>query len=319
MTNIGPGTAGPGTAGPGTGRTGTAGPDAPVLDGRILERGYRHYEGTRLGTGHAMKAMARHTFQRIMGLRRGGRAKVLPFAAVIIAYLPAISFIGLLALVGDAQRRSTFAFLRPPSGYYGYVTAAILLLVTFVAPEALCPDRRWRSLSLYLASPLDRRTYLVAKAGAIAGAISLVSLGPVLLYAIGRAVQNAGPHGLGGFVAEEVRIVAAGVFLAVCFTAISMAISSLTDRRGLAIGGTLLLLLGSRFVFGVLFYGFKIGPLVKLVDLAAGPYEVVQRIFGEPGEVPGLPTAVLFGWYALLITGCGAFVMNRYRKLLVTR
>ena len=51
------------------------------------------------------------------------------------------------------------------------------LFVTFAAPEALCPDRRWRTLSLYLASPLDRMTYVLAKAIAIVAVVHAAEVG----------------------------------------------------------------------------------------------------------------------------------------------
>ena len=131
----------------------------------IGERGYRRYDGPRRGEGAAVISVWRHTIQRVLGLRRAARHKVLPFLTIIIAFLPAIAFIGVLALLprtADDGSQST-DFVPTYSEYYGFVSAAILLFVVFVAPEALCPDRRSKSLSLYLASPLRRDTYLAAK------------------------------------------------------------------------------------------------------------------------------------------------------------
>ena len=67
---------------PGEARMSRRQTDVVAADGgaRILEPGYRPYRGVRLGVGHSVWALARHTTERIMGLRRPARYKVLPFA-----------------------------------------------------------------------------------------------------------------------------------------------------------------------------------------------------------------------------------------------
>ena len=80
-----------------------------VSDARIHDQGYRRYDGPRLGTRHAVRSLARHTFQRILGLRRPARYKILPFLSVIIAYLPAAVFIGVCALAGIRLCRARIA------------------------------------------------------------------------------------------------------------------------------------------------------------------------------------------------------------------
>ena len=127
-----------------------------------------------------------------MGLRRPARYKALTFLVVLIAYLPAAVFVGLAAFLPHQLRGQ----LPKLSDYYGFVTAAIVLFVAFVAPESLCPDRRYRTLGLYLASPLDRLAYLRAKAQAIVMILGLVTLGPPLLMLVGLSLQNAGPKQL---------------------------------------------------------------------------------------------------------------------------
>ena len=88
------------------------------------------------------------------GLGRPARWKILPVLTVAIAYVPNIVFVGIVALIPDARLRDNF--LPKYAFTYSFITAAIVLFVIFVAPEALCPDRRWRTMSLYLASPLNR-------------------------------------------------------------------------------------------------------------------------------------------------------------------
>jgi ABC-2 type transport system permease protein len=130
-----------------------------------------------------------------MGLKRPARYKVLPFASVIIAYLPAVAFIGIVALIPNGRIRLS-GFIPGPGRYYGFITAAIILFTILAAPEALCPDKRSRFLGVYLSSPLNRSTYLLAKAIAVVGVLLLVTLGPPLLLLIGLALAKRRAAGL---------------------------------------------------------------------------------------------------------------------------
>jgi ABC-2 type transport system permease protein len=283
---------------------------------RILEPGYRPYRGERLGVAHSVWALARHTAERIMGLKRPARFKVLPFAAVAIAYLPAIAFIGIVALI-PAGRIRLSAFIPGPGRYYSFITAAIILFATFAAPEALCPDKRSRFLGVYLASPLNRSTYLLAKAIAVVGVLLLVTLGPPLLLLFGLALQNEGPRSFATFAGTFGQIVAAGLCLSLMFGAISLAIPSLTDRRAFASAGTLLLILGSGAITSVLVFGLNGPKNLLALGLDRLPFELALRIFtlrGLPTSSGGafdfstpLSTAVVVG-ASVLITAVAAAV-----------
>ena len=264
---------------------GAGGEVAPEGAARILETGYRSYTGQRLGPRHAMWTLARHTFERIMGLRRPARYKVLPIAAFSIAYLPAITFIGITALLPSGPGRR-FDFIPDPGGYFPFVTAALVLFAALAAPEALCPDKRSRFVGIYLASPLTRTTYLLAKAVAVAAAVLLVTFGPPLLLLIGRALQNAGPRGFGAFTETLAQTVLAGVALSVMFTCLSLVIPSLTDRRAFASAGSVLLLVGTGAISGILAFGLRLGDGWTLLALNRLPFELVERIFDRRG----LPT-----------------------------
>lgn len=253
---------------------------------RIFETGYRPYHGVRLGVSHSVWALARHTAERIMGLKRPARYKVLPYAAVLIAYLPAVAFIGIIALLPGGRSRLS-GFIPGPGRYYGFITAAIILFTTLAAPEALCPDKRSRFLGVYLSSPLNRSTYLLAKAIAVVGVLLLVTLGPPLLLLIGLALQNAGPHGFAAFMGTLAQILAAGVSLSLMFGAISLAIPSLTERRAFASAGSLLLLLGSGAITSVIVFGLGGPKNVLALALDRLPFELALRIY----TLPGLPTS----------------------------
>lgn len=130
---------------------------------------------------------------------------------MLIAYLPAVVFVGVIALfpVKDIPKD----FLPSYGDYYGFVIAAIMVFASLVAPEVLCTDRRSGMLGVYLSSPLDQTTYLVAKAAAIAAVISLVCLGPPLLVLVANLLQSQGPTGFGDIVTTLARVIGAGVAL----------------------------------------------------------------------------------------------------------
>jgi ABC-2 type transport system permease protein len=240
----------------------------------------------RLGVRHSVWALARHTFERIMGLKRPARYKVLPFLSVIIAYLPAIAFIGIVALIPNGRNRLS-DLIPGPGRYYGFITAAIILFAALAAPEALCPDKRSRFLGIYLASPLNRSTYLLAKALAVVTVLLLVTLGPPLLLLIGLALQNDGPRSFGAFMGTLAQIFVAGISLSLMFGAISLAIPSLTDRRAFASAGSLLMIIGSGAITTVIGFGLHGPKNVLALGLNRLPFELALRIY----TLRGLPTS----------------------------
>lgn len=288
----------------------------PAFSGRIYEGGYRKYAGERLGPSAAFLSVMRQTIQRVMGLRRPARSKVLPFLSVILAYLPAMVFVGVVALL---PRQVNDEFLPDYGEYYGFITAAILLFVVFTAPEALCPDRRSRVLSLYLAAPLTRTTYLAAKAAAVGFVLLFVTLGPPLLLLIGRTLQGQGPDGLTGFLSVLLRIAGTGVMMSVFYTAVSLAIASLTDRRAFAAAGTMLAIFGTNIVALILVEALDLPDAAFLLNLNVPPIEMIFRIFDQPSELGDVDTwlvaAAVAGWS---IGGFG-LAWWRYQRLRVTR
>ncbi|HUJ65939.1 MAG TPA: ABC transporter permease [Acidimicrobiales bacterium] len=289
---------------------------------RIFEAGYRPYRGVRLGVAHSVWTLARHTTERIMGIKRPARYKVLPFACVAIAYLPAIAFIGIVALLPNGVTK-VVRVIPDPGRYYSFITAAILLFTALAAPEALCPDKRSRFLGVYLASPLNRTTYLLSKAISVVGVLLLVTLGPPLLLLVGLSLQNDGPRGFGDFVGTLVQIVAAGVVLSLMFGAISLAIPSLTDRRAFASAGTVLLIIGSGAVTSVIVFGLGGPNWLLALALDRLPFDLTLRIFTLQGlptrSGPPLPNAPVIAAAVLVTVVAGGVAWWRIVRTEVTR
>ena len=286
-------------------------------DAQILDRGYRKYDGPRTGVNGAMAAVVLHSVQRALGLRRPVWAKVLPVITIALAYVPAIVFVGIIALF---PKKQTASLLLPSYGdYYGYVIAAIMLFVALVAPEVLCTDRRSGMLGVYLASPLDRDTYLVAKALSIAAVLSLVCLGPPLLMLVANVLQSTGPTGIGNILDTTWRVLAAGAALTLLFTGITMGITSLTDRKAVAAAAIILLFLisismtGSFHAVGAANGVFAFAPTLLALELA-------QRVHGEYSPImDGVPGVTVWLAWAAWTFGGFALAYRRLHHLPVTR
>lgn len=299
---------------------GPTAPSPPVVaepQARIIDRGYRRYSGDRGGRRGAMITVWRQSVQRALGLRRSPWAKILPIAAVAISYVPAIVFIGLVALIPEDEMTE---FELPTYGeYFPFIQAAITLFIAFVGPEVLCTDRRTGMLGIYLASPLTRDSYLAAKAWATASVLSLVTIGPPLLMLVAYMLQGVGPDGPAGVAATFARIVGGGVVLSALYTAVSMGVSSLTDRKAFATAALLLVLVISSLFIGVVVETADLPSWLHSFSLIAGPFSLVQLIHGETADIPEVTLtsalAVTAGWTVL-----GAVVCRiRYQMLQVTR
>jgi ABC-type transport system involved in multi-copper enzyme maturation permease subunit len=256
-----------------------------------------------------------HTVQRVLGLKRSNWQKVLPAISLTIAFVPAIVFIGIAAFLPRGEELG----LDSTANYYGFITGALFLFAAFVAPEAVCTDRRSGMLGLYLASPLNRDTYLVAKAAAIAAVLGTMTLGPPLLMLIAYTLADAGPDGVTGWLTELGRILASGAALAVFWTALSLALSSLTSRRSLASVGIFVGLLASSAVGDGLTQGADLHDSYALFNLIGLPFEAVFRIFGEddPARAPlgEVDTWPIFATLIGLIAAFGAFARWRYQRI----
>ncbi len=285
---------------------------------RIVDRGYRPYEGPRNGVRSSIWVVTLHSLARVMGIGRGAKAKVLPVSIVALAVLPAVVYVGMAVLL---PRSLVEEGILPSYGeYYGNINVAVLIFAAFVAPELLCTDRRTRMLGLLLASPLDRNTYLLAKATAVIISLSVVTMGPLLLMLVAYTLEGVGPDGLIEWLALLARIVVAGLVIAAMHTALSLAVSSFTDRKRNASIGVLLILTLTSAASAILSENTDGPAEYALFDLLNLPFTLVTRIHTDvaPSE-PDISTPVLTAAYLAWTLTFTAIVIWRYRRLQVTR
>jgi len=302
---------------------------AAQTNARIVDRGYRRYHGVRHGSGAAMGSVIRFTFQRVIGLHRKARYKIFPILTVVLAYVPAVVFVGVVVLTkrlpeGANADAVTGELVARYTNYYSYMISAMILFVAFVGPEVLCPDRTNGMLGLYLASPLNRVTYLISKAGAMALALSLVTIGPPLVILIGYTTQDYGPSGFASWVATLGRLLLSGVALTAIYTAVAMAVSSLTTRRAAASATILVLMVGLPILLDGLVREARQTQRLWLLSLFTMPQDLVYRIYDERspfhrGRQPPLPTLEVVGSFFVWTTLAVLVLAWSYRRLRVTR
>ena len=283
-----------------------------MSDARILDRGYRRYDGERSGVTGAVRSVVWHTTRSILGLGRKGRHKVFPIIVGVIAFVPATAFVAITVLFGELGDE-----VRPEYWeFFGFSTMASLVFTAFVAPEAIVRDRRDGMFALYLSTPLTKPTYLLAKAIAVVGTLWLIVGGPVILAFIGYTLQDQGPDGFLGWLSVAARLLAAGLLISAIFTAMSLAASSITDRRAFASVAVILLLFGGSIASEMMVDQGEMSRYIRLLDPVSAPLELPVRFFGGvSADFQGVSTLAVYlacaGW--LLVPT--AIIALRYRKL----
>src|SRR5262245_63873469 len=283
-------------------------------DARLYDMGYRSYDGPRERPARAIPTLAEFTARRVLGLGRGARHKVLPAITLVIAYLPALFSVVYAVFARNILPGDLVSY----GDYMFFIGSALALFAALVAPEALCPDRRTGMLGLYLAGPLDRTRYLAAKGAGVLGAMLLITLGPLLFMLLAFILAGLGPS-VASTPKLLLQIFAVGTVTALLYAALSMAVSSFTDRRAVAAVGVVLVLFVPAIVVRC---AIDSAGAPNALDLFSSPFVVANlahRIFGETPE-NHQPVTHLSTW--LVVAGVAAAVVAgtlvcwlRYRRL----
>jgi ABC-2 type transport system permease protein len=249
------------SAGPGAGLASQA------AGGVIYDRGYRRYDGVRLGRPQIALALFWHSLRSSFGIGRGAKAKILPVIAFAGICLPAA-----VNAVGVARGGAPVVFY----GTYTFPLRVVVMtiFVAVQAPELVSRDLRSHVLPLYFSRPLRRRDYPAAKYAAFTVACLLMIEIPLLLLYLGNIVSAQGSSG----VWHQTRLLAGGLGVgalwAVLLAAIGLALACLTAKRAYATGA-------------VAIFFFLTWTLAQIIYSVAGNPVIVHA---SPGH--GLPPGV---------------------------
>lgn len=311
-----------------SGRPGAVAVARPVpaggREGTVFDIGYQRYDGPREGRGRARLAIFKDGVRTALGIGRGGRAKILPWA--FIALLVGIAFI--MALIAGAALRlagpEALEQLPSHSDFYGIASIFFFVFSAVIAPELLCPDRREGVINLYLVRPLTGSDYIVARWLAFLAVSMMVAWLPQLVLLMGLVMGNTDPVGyLRANWLDVPKILGSGAAIAAYTTTLAMLVAAFTTRRAYAavfmVG---LFVITTPFTAGLAVeIGGTAGQWISMFNLSNIPVHVNDLIFGEVSEITGaapaseLPASMLAGWYLLWVILPGTVLWGRYRRL----
>jgi ABC-2 type transport system permease protein len=285
--------------------------------GAIYDLGYRGYDGPRLGRRSAFATLFWASLRAAFGLGRSGRSKLVPWGLTAIMIVPA-------AVAGAIQAVAPGGL--SPFSYDNYLWELQPILALFVAaqaPELVSSDQRNRVLSLYFSHALARSDYAIAKFGAMAAALFIVALAPLLVILFASILASPDVAGtVGDQLGNLPQVIGAPLIYAVPLAALGMAIASFTPRRAYATGAIIAVFLVTGAVGGILAEAGR-GRMSQVAPLL-NPFVLLDgtRTWLVGKSLPDAPVAdahlalPVFGVLtaALALIAIGA-VLWRYRRI----
>lgn len=206
--------------------------DRPGRYGEVYDRGYKHYEGERLGRRHAFRALTRYSISRALGIRKRWTAKIVPIILYTVAAGTVLVVIGVETFLAPLTGRALMEY----GDFFGFIFVLEGLFVATIAPEMLCPDRRENVLTLYFSRAITRLDYVLAKLAATAILTLTLSFVPAaILWLFRNLLADAPLSALADNIGDLARIALAGGLISLYLGAIGLAISSFTGRKVIAI------------------------------------------------------------------------------------
>ncbi len=311
-------------------------------DAEVFDLGYQRYTGPREGRNRARLALFQNGVRTVLGIGRGGRAKILPALLFFGVMSPAVVFVIILSFVGEAGAD----FIPGPADYYGIVGVVLIIFSAIMAPELLGPDRRDNVLPLYLVRPLTSTDYILARFLAFFFiALVLVYAGQIVLQAGLILTAESQIDYIRDNWSDVLRILFVGVLVALFISVAPMSVAAFTTRRAYAAAFVIAIWLISTITVNSLTIeecttfsssqsdgtlsrtedcDYLIGdlaPYVGLLDAGSVTDHITVMVFDTEPEGPAmmavaeLDDAWPIGAY-LAFTGIPALLLwNRYRRI----
>ncbi|WP_405797150.1 ABC transporter permease [Streptomyces sp. NBC_01506] len=285
---------------------------------QIHNIGYRNYDGPRLGRAYARRSLYSQSLRGSYGLGRSGKSKILPMILFAVMCLPA-------AIMVAVAVTTNLKTLPVPYTQYAIVTQAVIgLFLAAQAPQSVSRDLRFKTVPLYFSRPIERVDYVVAKYGAMASALFVLTAAPLVILYLGSLLAKMDfVDQTKGFGQGLVSV----ALLSLLFGGLGLVMAALTPRRGFGVAAviaTLTITYGAvSTVQAISFHGGSGNAVewlglfspITLIDGVGTAFLGAKSSFpGEVGPSAGVGVVYLLVVLALIL-GSYAVLMRRYRKV----
>jgi ABC-2 type transport system permease protein len=292
-----------------------------LADRVIFDRGYRSYDGPRLGPAGARSAVYRDGVRRVLGLGRKARRKVFPWSLIAIAVIAAAIIIGTHWVIGNIQE-SAREGVPTYGGLFDFYSGISLLFIAFSGPLLLIPDRTDGVLSVYFSRPLTVDGYLLSKLGAFATVVGAIYVVPQVLLHLGLGLISS--DGFIPYMGDNIDILWKVPVVTLGFVALHASVifllSAWINRTGIAAASFLGILIAGGAIASLISEATFTGSRwVALLALDHHPRIIRDSLLGDTIEYPA--EAAGFGiWTSLIVIAVIAviavvMVRRRYRSL----
>jgi ABC-2 type transport system permease protein len=292
-----------------------------LADRVIFDRGYRNYDGPRLGPAGARAAVYRDGIRRVLALGRKARAKVFPWSLIAIAVIAAAIIIGTHWVIGNLDE-SLREGVPTYGGLFDFYSGISLLFIAFSGPLLLIPDRTAGVLSVYFSRPLTVDGYLISKVSAFATVVGAIYVVPQVLLHLGLGLISS--DGFIPYMGDNLDILWKVPVVTLGFVALHASVifllSAWINRTGIAAASFLGILIAGRVIAGLISeVTFTGSRWVALLALDHHPRIIRDSLLGDTVDYPAEMAG--FGiWTSLIIIAVLAVlavfvVRRRYRRL----
>ena len=206
-----------------------------MADQVIYDRGYRTYDGPRLGPKGARRAVYKDGGAPSPGPGAQGAQKIFPWSLIVIAIVAAAVFVGIHWAIGNIEE-SLRQEVPTYGGLFDFYSGISLLFIALAGPQLLIPDRTRGVLSVYFSRPLTVDGYLTSKVGAFATVVGAIYLLPQVVLHLGLAL--IAEEGFLSYLGNNLDILWKVPVTTLAFVlahgAVVFALSAVIDRTGIA-------------------------------------------------------------------------------------
>ncbi|MFB7372527.1 ABC transporter permease [Streptomyces sp. NPDC056222] len=287
---------------------------------QIHNIGYRKYDGPRLGRAYARRALFSQSLRGAYGLGRSAKSKVLPMILFAVMCVPALIMVAVAVVTKASKLPLDY------TAYAIYLQLVIGIYLAAQAPQSVSRDLRFRTVPLYFSRPIERMDYVLAKFGAMASALFVLTAAPLVILFVGALLAKLD-------FADQAKGFGQGLvsvaLLSLLFGGIGLVMAALTPRRGFGVAAviaTLVISFGAVSTLQGIAYGTDnldaiqwmglFSPITLIDGVQTAFLGATTSFPGGEGVGPGAGVGVVYLLVVLaLIAGSYGVLMRRYRKV----